>query len=440
MKTSRSDVQKILEHARNSAEKLEAMSDKTTYVHEVERFGMLMYDVRDFMTSDRTMALWLEDPRCVEQVSAVHILAAIVGVVAKGKLRLTITKKKDLEDKLSIPDKDGNVTLEQCLTNFAQLFGKQCFDFESCLDYEHDEVLYPNLYTFDDLEQHFRRAAIVTKTLHEVYGMQRVPEEDDQLVAWIHRALPMKTRRKLNEKLRMQAVKPDTDMHLSKVTFEWLRDTCHVVEHELRRSTSQRSYLNSVHSEGGEEDTCEECEDSDDRQVTGTLNYAGNRFSSRSTRQTRSPPRRPSDRSRSPSMRYRGSRYKSGLRTARQPKAMAIMAYDPVKNLDACLNCGNPGHRAAKCTQPRDPARFKANLDLYIKHKQTALKAECKALMQECSSQVEEDDEDQLYLHSMMETVETDPDETEDEGSDLEDDQSEEDEVSQGRAKGATTK
>ena len=45
LKTSRSDVQKILEHARNSAEKLEAMSDKTTYVHEVERFGMLMYDV-----------------------------------------------------------------------------------------------------------------------------------------------------------------------------------------------------------------------------------------------------------------------------------------------------------------------------------------------------------------------------------------------------------
>ena len=137
-------------------------------------------------------------------------------------------------------------------------------------------------------------------------------------------------------------------------------------------------------------------------------------------------------------MRYRGSRYKSGLRTARQPKAMAIMAYDPVKNLDACLNCGNPGHRAAKCTQPRDPARFKANLDLYIKHKQTALKAECKALMQECSSQVEEDDEDQVYLHSVMETTETDPDETEDEGSDLEDDQSEEDEVPQGRAKGAT--
>ena len=64
------------------------------------------------------------------------------------------------------------------------------------------------------------------------------------------------------------------------------------------------------------------------------------------------------------------------------------------------------------------------------------MKAECKALMQECSPQVEEDDEDQLYLHSM----ETDPDETEDEGSDLEDDQSEEDEVSQGRAKGATTK
>ena len=427
LKISRSDVQKIQEHARGSAEKFDAVKGNTTYVHDVERFGMLMYEVRDFMTTDRTIALWLEDPQCVEHVSAVHILAAIADVVAKGKLKLTIKQKKNFVAKLSKPDVDGNITLEQCLTNFAKVFGKQCFDFDSCLQYVQNEVIYPRLYTFDDLEQHFRRAAIVTKTLNEVYGMTRVPEEDEGLVEWIHRALPRKTQLKLNDKLRMQAVNPETDMHMSKVTFEWLRETCHVVELELKKSASQRSYLNSVHFEGGEEDMCEECED-DDRQTANTLNYVGNRFSSRSAQRTRSPPRKPGDRSRSPSRNFRSSRYKSGLRTARYTsKAMAIVPYDPVKNLDACLNCGNPGHRAAKCTQPRDPARFKANLDLYVKHKQSTLNAERIALLQECP-----DDEEDQHL------TETDPDVTEDEGSDLEDDQSEEDEVPQGRAKGAT--
>ena len=65
--------------------------------------------------------------------------------------------------------------------------------------------------------------------------MTRVPEEDEGLVEWIHRALPRKTQLKLNDKLRMQAVNPETDMHMSKVTFEWLRETCHVVELELKK-------------------------------------------------------------------------------------------------------------------------------------------------------------------------------------------------------------
>ena len=106
--------------------------------------------------------------------------------------------------------------------------------------------------------------------------------------------------------------------------------------------------------------------------------------------------------------------------------------------MDACLNCGNPGHRATDCKHPADSARFKANLELFRKQKEAALKAECKAMMQvyQLHGSPAGDSSADHYLHD-KETSETDLEETEDERSDSEDDQSDENEHPRGRTKGA---
>ena len=44
------------------------------------------------------------------------------------------------------------------------------------------------------------------------------------------------------------------------------------------------------------------------------------------------------------------------------------MAFDPSR-ADACANCGQTGHRASQCKEPKDEERIKRNIQLHIEHK-----------------------------------------------------------------------
>ena len=218
------------------------------------------------------------------------------------------------------------------------------------------------------------------------------------------------------------------------------------MESELRaaRARSASRYrsraLNSLQTEGREESIATDTSEPPLAPGTGDVLYAGDRYSRTTSRPTRTPPRFSSsrvERGRSPSLRPRTAARRpgdplpprSGSRLATRARAHAIVPYDPVKNADACFNCGNKGHRTRDCQHPKDEKRVQANLELFRKHR-TRLVAALNMLdsVSKDFDERSEDEGSECYLPTGDTTEqETDLDETEDEGSDLEHEYEDED-------------
>ena len=371
--------------------------------------------------------------------------------MAQGHLDLSIAKRKNLVGDIAKPFDCISASLDHCLQNFSAIFAKYCLSLDLSSEYMIDHVWKPEQFwsTFEDIEQHFRHAAIVTKHICDIHpGWTAVPEDDESLKEIIFRALPRGTRKGLQEKMKMGSTST-TDINIGNFDFGWVKETCRIVESELRTRSASKYYprpLNSLQIEGGEEVT-----DPTPAADAEVLNYASDRFSRKSSLRTRSPPRFPTparvSRGRSPSIKPRGTarrpgdpihqgqpRSRSTSTTRNSARVHAIIAYDPVKNLDACLNCGNSGHRVADCKQPKDENRIRSNMDLFQKHRKQ-LVATVNAMQMECSSlinqysvdhpETSEGEESDFSLHTgdTTDAEDTDQDETEDEGSDLEHDQ-----------------
>ena len=291
--------------------------------------------------------------------------------------------------------------------------------------------------TFEEIEQHFRHAAIVTKDICAIYGHAAVPEDDESLKEIIFRALPPKTRERVQEKMEMRSTST-LDINIGNFDFGWVKETCRQVESELRARSEYRyrsRALNSLQIEGREENIATDIIDPPLAADTSTLHYAGDRYS-RSVSRTRAPPRFSptlnARRGRSPSIKPRGIARRPGdpipprsrSRLTTSARVHAIVPYDPVKNADACFNCGNPGHRIGECKQPKDEARIQTNLEAFRKHRaQLVATINVMDAVSKDSADVPSDSEgSEFTLHTGDTTeAETDPDEeTEDEESDLE--------------------
>ena len=182
------------------------------------------------------------------------------------------------------------------------------------------------------------------------------------------------------------------DININRFDFEWVKETCRLVENELRRRESRyrARVLNSLRSEGREEGIVTDTPDPTFDADSAILHYAADRYSRSSSQRARSPPRFGSStrdlRSRSPSAGRSTTRRPGDPITPLRPRLRspsprtpsarvhAIVPYDPIKNLEACLNCGNPGHRVVDCKHPKDETRIRTNMDLFQKHrKQSAI-------------------------------------------------------------------
>ena len=135
--------------------------------------------------------------------------------------------------------------------------------------------------TFEEIEQHFRHAAIVTKDICAIYGHAAVPEDDESLKEIIFRALPPKTRERVQEKMEMRSTST-LDVNIGNFDFGWVKETCRQVESELRARSEYRyrsRALNSLQIGGREENIVTDTVDPPLAADTSALHYAGNRYS-----------------------------------------------------------------------------------------------------------------------------------------------------------------
>ena len=255
----------------------------------------------------------------------------------------------------------------------------------------------------------------------------------------IIRALPKSTVKGVLEKMKVRST-ATVDISIGTFPFDKLKETCRLVESELRTSRRSSRYyptrpLNSLQFEGREEVTDPTPSD------TEILHYASDRYSRNNSQRARSPPRFATPtrdtRGRSPSIKPRTTARRPGdpipVRSRPQPtstraRVHAIVPYDPAKNLDACLNCGNSGHRLADCKQPRDDNRIRSNLDLFQKHRQrlvatvNSMQTEYDSLFNQDSDSHYDTSEGEGSEFSMHtgDTTDVDTDQDEEDGSDLE--------------------
>ena len=319
---------------------------------------------------------------------------------------------------------------------------------EQCTKYVKNTMYTPQYRTFKRTEEHFRRAAPLSKIIHEQFGLcQPIPEDDQSLMEYIFKALPEATQDGVTDKLRNRA-SSSHDISLANMSLQYLREVCYVLE-DGRSSRSPSPYHGRANVmtpsfEGGEEELCEQCEDDNS---TASLHYSNyNRAQS-----TRAPPRSFS-RSRS----TRGNSVVRGRsmerrnlsphpsKTSRLKSAVldAIVAFDPTKSnaADICANCGHAGHTAKRCTEAYDADRVRKNIQLYVEHKTRNIDAPKGQVHAMCSAMAAEMFHQQCGTPSPSSAEDTDAEATDPEDSASDNGEEEEEERSNDSKRSPTNK
>ena len=447
-KVSWKDGTDILKHANDKAQKFVWMPASKSSRTSVEEFAQCVRSVQTLLTNDTRVVAWLSEAATRKRASLVDILAEIVQVVAGTAHKFNIADRSDLKECLGHTPKGEPLTLDRAMYNFMSLFRMECLQMEQCTKYVKNTMYTPQYRTFKRTEEHFRRAAPLSKIIHEQFGLcQPIPEDDQSLMEYIFKALPEATQDGVTDKLRNRA-SSSHDISLANMSLQYLREVCYVLE-DGRSSRSPSPYHGRANVmtpsfEGGEEELCEQCEDDNS---TASLHYSNyNRAQS-----TRAPPRSFS-RSRS----TRGNSVVRGRsmgrrnlsphpsKTSRLKSAVldAIVAFDPTKSnaADICANCGHAGHTAKRCTEAYDADRVRKNIQLYVEHKTRNIDAPKGQVHAMCSAMAAEMFHQQCGTPSPSSAEDTDAEATDPEDSASDNGEEEEEERSNDSKRSPTNK
>ena len=393
LKITWKDSADIVEHVKKSAKSFTLMPASKTSEQSVEDFATCVHDVEQFLTTDTRMVQWLGNQDALALTSLLAIMIEIVKVVAGNAHKGTIAESRDLSKKMLGGLQAEFLTVEAALDNFMNLFRKECLQLESVDSYVTNKLHSPNLRTFKQTEEHFRRALPLSKILSRQFGYEPLPEAEEPLKSKIVSALPTSIRKGIMSKLRDRAQDVE-DVSFAKVTLQVLRELSHVVEQNVssgrslsrdRSPSRERSRSPSLYSranaavippqtEGGEGNS--ENFSEHNAQSANLTFTAHNR-----AQNTRAPPKRPEQRGRTPARRS-PSPHPYG-------RANPIIPFD-FTNADACANCGHPGHRAASCKETIDEDRIKQNIRAFVNNKASSVKGTSNAVLKKMMTSMED--------------------------------------------------